>query len=132
MEILFIISIFVFFLPLLLPSFLIIMTLAGKISTEIGVHATAAKWFDLYATKLHHVQNLAERVHGTKLHRGHDWHHSESIKHWTYVIGKLHLTLTICNPKLDFSFNLNLNMIWLSSVLSVLIFGPVHYILILM
>jgi len=60
-EVLFIISIFVpFFLPLLLASFLIIMTLVGKISTEIGVHATAAKWFNLYATKLHHIQNLAE------------------------------------------------------------------------
>jgi len=87
-EILFIISIFVpFFLLLLLASFFIIMTRAGKISTEIGVHATAAKWFNLFATKLHHVQNLAERVHGAKLHHGHDWHHSESIKQWTYVIG---------------------------------------------
>jgi len=63
------------------------MTLLGKISTEIGVHATAEKWYNLFATQLHHVQNLADRVHGTKLHHGEDWHHNESIKHWTYVIG---------------------------------------------
>ncbi|KAK7342955.1 hypothetical protein VNO80_25913 [Phaseolus coccineus] len=62
------------------------MTLSGKINTEIGVHATAAKWFNLFATQLHEVQNIAERVHGTKLHHGEDWHHNESIKHWTYVI----------------------------------------------
>ncbi|BAT89693.1 hypothetical protein LR48_Vigan08g059800 [Vigna angularis] len=62
------------------------MTLFGKISTEIGVHATAEKWFKLLATQLHHVQNLADRVHGTKLHHGEDWHHNESIKQWTYVI----------------------------------------------
>ncbi|KAK7405728.1 hypothetical protein VNO78_07336 [Psophocarpus tetragonolobus] len=41
------------------------MTLAGKISMEIGVHATAAKWFNLFATELHHVQNLTDRVHET-------------------------------------------------------------------
>ncbi|XP_047174526.1 kirola-like [Vigna umbellata] len=62
------------------------MTLAGKISIEIGVHATAAKWFTLYTTKLYHVQNLADRIHGVKLHHGHDWHHNESIKQWTYTI----------------------------------------------
>ncbi|TKY68508.1 MLP protein [Spatholobus suberectus] len=62
------------------------MSLVGKISTEIGVHATAAKWFNLFATQLHHVQNLTDRVHGTKLHHGDDWHHNESVKHWTYTI----------------------------------------------
>ncbi|XP_027908511.1 MLP-like protein 43 [Vigna unguiculata] len=62
------------------------MTLAGKITSEIGVHATAAKWFNLFSTQLHHVQNLSDRVHGTKLHRGEDWHHTDSIKHWTYTI----------------------------------------------
>jgi len=72
---------------LLLPSSFIIMTLAGKITSEIGVHATAAKWFNLFSTQLHHVQNLSDRVHGTKLHRGEDWHHTDSIKHWTYTIG---------------------------------------------
>ncbi|XP_027908837.1 MLP-like protein 43 [Vigna unguiculata] len=74
------------------------MTLAGKITTEIGVHATAAKWFNLFAKQLHHVQNLAERVHGTKLHRGQDWHHPESIKQWTYVIdGKV----TTCQESIE-------------------------------
>jgi len=63
------------------------MTLAGKISIEVGVHATAAKWFNLISTQLHQVQHLSERVHATKLHHGEDWHHNESIKHWTYVIG---------------------------------------------
>ncbi|XP_047153087.1 MLP-like protein 43 [Vigna umbellata] len=62
------------------------MTLFGKISTEIGVHATSEKWFNLQATQLHQVQNFAERVHGTSLHHGEDWHHNESIKKWTYVI----------------------------------------------
>nr|ACU16259.1 unknown [Glycine max] len=62
------------------------MSLAGKITTEIGVHATAAKWFNLFATQLHHVQNLTDRVHGTKLHQGEDWHHNETVKHWTYTI----------------------------------------------
>ncbi|KAG5001017.1 hypothetical protein AAZX31_08G226600 [Glycine max] len=66
------------------------MSLVGKISTEIGVHATAAKWFNLFATQLHHVQNLTDRVHETKLHHGDDWHHNESIKHWTCTIdGKI-------------------------------------------
>ncbi|RZB65697.1 MLP-like protein 43 [Glycine soja] len=69
----------------LLLNFLI-MSLAGKISIEIGVHASAAKWFNLFATQLHHVQNLTERVHETKLHHGDDWHHNESIKHWTCTI----------------------------------------------
>jgi len=63
------------------------MTLSGKIITEIGVHATAEKWFNLFATQLHHVQNLTDTIHGTRLHHGEDWHHNDSIKHWTYVIG---------------------------------------------
>jgi len=75
------------FVPYITASWLIIMSLAGKISTEIRVHASAAKWFNLFATQLHHVQNLTDRVHGTKLHHGHDWHHNESIKQWTSTIG---------------------------------------------
>jgi len=91
-------------------SSLIIMTLAGKITTEIGVHATAEKWFNLFAKQLHHVQNLAERVHGTKLHHGEDWHHPESIKHWTYVIGNSTSDNSVTrNPNVVFSFNLILN-----------------------
>ncbi|CAJ1978337.1 unnamed protein product [Sphenostylis stenocarpa] len=62
------------------------MSLAGKLSTEIWVHATADKWFNLFSKQLHHVQNLTDRVHGTKLHHGHDWHHNETIKHWTCTI----------------------------------------------
>ncbi|RDX99625.1 MLP-like protein 43, partial [Mucuna pruriens] len=63
------------------------MSLAGKISIEFGVQATATKWFNLFAKQLHHVQNLTDRVHETKLHHGDDWHHKESIKHWTSTIG---------------------------------------------
>ncbi|CAJ1978340.1 unnamed protein product [Sphenostylis stenocarpa] len=74
------------------------MSLAGKISIEIGVHATAAKWFNLAAKQLYHVQNLTDRVHETKLHHGQDWHHKESIKNWTYTIdGKV----TTCQESIE-------------------------------
>ncbi|KAK7313868.1 hypothetical protein VNO77_39070 [Canavalia gladiata] len=74
------------------------MSLGGKISTEIGVHSTAAKWFKLFATQLHDVQHLTDRVHGTKLHHGEDWHHNETIKHWTYTIdGKV----TKCHESIE-------------------------------
>ncbi|XP_014490852.1 MLP-like protein 43 [Vigna radiata var. radiata] len=74
------------------------MTLAGKISCEIEVHATAAKWFNLFAKQLHQVQNLTDRVHGTKLQHGEDWHHPDSIKHWTYVLeGKV----TTCLERIE-------------------------------
>ncbi|XP_027909926.1 MLP-like protein 43 [Vigna unguiculata] len=74
------------------------MTLAGKITIEIGVHATAETWFNLFSTQLHHVQNLSDRIHGTKLHHGEDWHHPESIKHWTFVIdGKV----TTCHESIE-------------------------------
>ncbi|QCD85860.1 MLP-like protein 43 [Vigna unguiculata] len=74
------------------------MTLSGKIITEIGVHATAEKWFNLFATQLHHVQNLTDTIHGTRLHHGEDWHHNDSIKHWTYVIdGKV----TTCHESIE-------------------------------
>ncbi|RDX87728.1 hypothetical protein CR513_30762, partial [Mucuna pruriens] len=59
----------------------------GKISIEFGVHATATKWFNLAAKQLHNVQNLTDRVHKATLHHGDDWHHNESIKHWTCIIG---------------------------------------------
>ncbi|KAJ1442482.1 START-like domain superfamily [Sesbania bispinosa] len=67
------------------------MVLVGKLTTELGVKAPAAKWFNLLTAQLHHVQNLCERVHSTKLHEG-DWHGVGSgLKHWTYVIdGKVH------------------------------------------
>nr|AAD50376.1 ripening related protein [Glycine max] len=74
------------------------MSLAGKISSEIGVQATAAKWFNLFTTQIHHVQNLTDRIHGTELHHGEDWHHNESVKHWTYTIdGKV----TTCKESIE-------------------------------
>ncbi|KAL2347408.1 hypothetical protein Fmac_001408 [Flemingia macrophylla] len=85
------------------------MSLAGKITSEIGVHATADKWFNLFATQLHHVQNLTDNVHATKLHHGNDWHHNESIKHWTYVIdGKV----TTCNESIESVDELNKTIIY--------------------
>jgi len=62
-------------------------SLSGKISTEVGVHATAEKWFNLYSKNLHHIQNVAERIHGAKLHKGDEWHTNDSVKHWSYTIG---------------------------------------------
>ncbi|XP_061366033.1 MLP-like protein 43 [Gastrolobium bilobum] len=60
-------------------------SLSGKVSTELGIRTTAAKFFNLVLKQLHHVQNVTERVHQTKLHEG-DWHTIGSVKHWTYVI----------------------------------------------
>ncbi|XP_014490848.1 kirola-like [Vigna radiata var. radiata] len=57
------------------------MSLTGKLIIEIGVHATAAKWFNLLATQLHHVQNLTDAVLEIKA-----WHHNESINQWTSTI----------------------------------------------
>ncbi|KAK7405718.1 hypothetical protein VNO78_07326 [Psophocarpus tetragonolobus] len=68
------------------------MSLAGKISIEVGIHSTAEKLFDIFSKKLHHVQNVAERVHGTKLHQGDDWHTNDSVKHWTYTVDGKTLT----------------------------------------
>ncbi|QCD85856.1 hypothetical protein DEO72_LG3g377 [Vigna unguiculata] len=62
------------------------MSLTGKISTELPVHATAEKWFHTYAKRLHHIQHVAAKVHGTKLHEGDDWHTTDSVKHWTYTL----------------------------------------------
>ncbi|QHN97388.1 MLP-like protein [Arachis hypogaea] len=63
------------------------MALTGKLSSEIGIHAPAAKFFHLMTKQLDHVQNVCERVHETKLHEGDDWHCvGGSVKHWTYVI----------------------------------------------
>ncbi|AET02676.1 putative START-like domain-containing protein [Medicago truncatula] len=67
------------------------MVLSGKLSTEVGIKTPADKFYNLFITELHEVQNLCERVHHTKLHEGEDWHHTDSVKHWTYVIdGKVH------------------------------------------
>ncbi|KAK7260895.1 hypothetical protein RIF29_27194 [Crotalaria pallida] len=62
------------------------MALTGKLSIELGIQATAAKWYHLYTTQLHHVQNVAEKVHQINLHQGDDWHAIGSVKNWTYVI----------------------------------------------
>jgi len=63
------------------------MVLSGKLSTEVGIKTPADKFYKLFASELHEVQNVCERVHHTKLHEGEDWHHTDSVKHWTYVIG---------------------------------------------
>nr|AFV09180.1 pathogenesis-related protein 10a [Lens culinaris] len=74
------------------------MVLAGKLSTELGIKTPADKFFKLFASELHEVQNLCERVHHTKIHHGEDWHHNESVKHWTYVIdGEVHT----CNESIE-------------------------------
>ncbi|MED6195926.1 hypothetical protein PIB30_042398 [Stylosanthes scabra] len=76
------------------------MALSGKLSTEIVIQAPAGKFFNLVSKSLHHVQNICERVHGTKLHEGEDWHSvGDSVKHWTYVIdGKV----VTCKETIEF------------------------------
>lgn len=63
--------------------------LSGKVESEVEVQSPAAKFFNLFVTQLHDVQNITEVVHGTKVHQG-DWHGvgSDSVKHWTYTVGK--------------------------------------------
>ncbi|QCD85866.1 MLP-like protein 28 [Vigna unguiculata] len=74
------------------------MTLVGKITTEIGVHSTAEKWYNLFAKSLHDVQHLTDSVHATQLHQGEDWHHNDTIKHWTYIVdGKV----AKCHEKIE-------------------------------
>ncbi|KEH19272.1 putative START-like domain-containing protein [Medicago truncatula] len=74
------------------------MVLAGKLITELGIKTPAEKFFKLFASELHEVQNVCERVHHTKLHEGEDWHHTDSVKHWTYVIdGEVHT----CNESVE-------------------------------
>ncbi|XP_014490833.1 MLP-like protein 28 [Vigna radiata var. radiata] len=62
------------------------MTHFGRITTEIGVHSTAEKWYNLFAKSLHDVQHLSDSIHAAQLHQGEDWHHHETVKHWTYKI----------------------------------------------
>ncbi|CAI8607068.1 unnamed protein product [Vicia faba] len=67
------------------------MVLLGKLSTELGIKASADKFFNYFVTQLHEMQNHCERVHHTKLHEGEDWHDTDTVKHWTYVIdGEVH------------------------------------------
>ncbi|KAF7808696.1 MLP-like protein 43 [Senna tora] len=49
------------------------MALKGKIGAEIEIHSPASKFFNLFVTQLHEVQNMTDEVHQTKLHKG-DWH----------------------------------------------------------
>ncbi|KAE9599404.1 hypothetical protein Lal_00039402 [Lupinus albus] len=74
------------------------MALTGKLGTEIPIQGSASKWFELFAKQLHDVQHHAERVHHTKLHEGEDWHHSDTIKHWTYEIDGKAVT---CKEKIE-------------------------------
>ncbi|XP_057459209.1 MLP-like protein 31 [Lotus japonicus] len=59
--------------------------LPRKVNTELGIKSPAAKFYNLFATKLNCVQNLCERVPETKLQEG-DWHVVGSVINWTYVI----------------------------------------------
>ncbi|KAK7342949.1 hypothetical protein VNO80_25907 [Phaseolus coccineus] len=87
------------------------MSLAGRISSEIGVHSTAAKLFNIFAMQLHDVQNLTDRIHTAKLHDGDDWHHNESIKHWTYMIAKKTIIFKLFSGDIDHQYKL-LNLIF--------------------
>ncbi|KAK7304542.1 hypothetical protein VNO77_42423 [Canavalia gladiata] len=74
------------------------MALSGKVSTELEIQATAAKFFNLFVERLHHFQNILDTIHETKLHEGDDWHDTRSVKHWTYTIdGKV----TTCKEKIE-------------------------------
>ncbi|WJX66426.1 hypothetical protein P8452_50983 [Trifolium repens] len=74
------------------------MVLAGKLSTELGIKSSGAEFFNVFTAQLHDVANICDRIHASKLHEGDDWHHSESVKHWTYVIdGKVHT----CNETIE-------------------------------
>ncbi|XP_058766259.1 uncharacterized protein LOC131639829 [Vicia villosa] len=62
------------------------MVLAGKLITELGIKTPAERFYKLFASELHEVQVHCERIHHTKLHEGEDWHDTDTVKHWTYVI----------------------------------------------
>ncbi|XP_027337091.1 MLP-like protein 43 [Abrus precatorius] len=61
------------------------MALTGKVSTELVIQTTAAKFFNLFMKQLHLVQNVAESVHEANVHQG-DWHSIGSVKNWTYTV----------------------------------------------
>ncbi|KAI9082192.1 hypothetical protein K1719_035932 [Acacia pycnantha] len=64
------------------------MALAGKLEGEVEVHAPASKFFSLFVTELHHLQNISDHVHEAKLLQG-DWHTpgSDHVKNWTVTLG---------------------------------------------
>ncbi|KAL5061877.1 hypothetical protein RYX36_023614 [Vicia faba] len=67
------------------------MVLSGKLITELGIKTPAERFYKLFAEELHEAQVHCERVHHTKLHEGEDWHDTDTVKHWTYVIdGEVH------------------------------------------
>lgn len=64
-------------------------SLSGKLENEVELHVPAAKFFEVFTTQLHEIQNISDSVHDTKLHQGDDWHavDSQSVKNWTIVLG---------------------------------------------
>ncbi|KAL5061866.1 hypothetical protein RYX36_023603 [Vicia faba] len=67
------------------------MVLSGRLITELGIKTPAERFYKLFAEEFHEVQVHCERVHHAKLHEGEDWHDTDTVKHWTYVIdGEVH------------------------------------------
>ncbi|KAL1348198.1 hypothetical protein HN51_024175 [Arachis hypogaea] len=60
--------------------------LSGKISIEVVIQVAASKFFNVLAKQFHNVPNICERIHGSKLHEGDDWHSTDSVKQWTLLI----------------------------------------------
>jgi hypothetical protein len=81
------------------------MVLAGKLITELGIKTPAERFFKLFTSEIHQMQNLCERVHETKLHQGDEWHDTDSVKHWTYVIGNFLIQLININKIILFVLN---------------------------
>jgi uncharacterized membrane protein YkgB len=71
------------------------MVLLGKLTTELGIKSPAEKFYNLFASQLHDVHTLCDRVHHAKVHEGEDWHDTETVKHWTYVIGNIYVSISI-------------------------------------
>jgi hypothetical protein len=70
------------------------MVLVGKLSTEVGIKTSGDKFFKLFASEIHELQNICGSVHETKLHEGEEWHHSDSVKHWTHILGKSYIYIS--------------------------------------
>ncbi|XP_058763177.1 MLP-like protein 28 [Vicia villosa] len=85
------------------------MVLFGKLITELGIKTPANKFFKQFASELHEVQNVCEKVHHTKLHEGEDWHHTDTVKHWTLIIDGEILT---CHESIEEVDEQNKKMIW--------------------
>ncbi|XP_028767114.1 MLP-like protein 43, partial [Neltuma alba] len=63
------------------------LALAGTLEGEVEIHSPADKFFNFLVTQLHHVQNITDHVHETKVHQG-DWHSvgPDHVKHWTFTV----------------------------------------------